>query len=201
MESKENKICFVNPLKISKYFFCVICKDLLKNPTRIKCANTFCEKCIDDWIKLKKHCPICNVKFKGKHGGSKDLMANKLIRQLEVKCLNVGCLWIGTIEELEIHLKNCTSFEQNCPEWLLNLWREKGTDDLDCSTKSISTKDAKVTNINDQNLLQRMYAKNPTKIAQLIKKDSNKAKKSSCSNQDFLNEIFSLLDKENDGKI
>ena len=31
---------------------CIICVDIIQNPKQCdKCANVFCEECIDDWLK------------------------------------------------------------------------------------------------------------------------------------------------------
>lgn len=39
---------------------CIICYELLKNPTIVPCCNNiFCAECLLIWIKEKKPCPIC----------------------------------------------------------------------------------------------------------------------------------------------
>jgi len=47
---------------------------------------------------------------------SKDQIANKLIQDLQVQCVNSQCPWTDRLEELDNHFRNCT-FSQP-PEWL-----------------------------------------------------------------------------------
>ena len=51
--------------KIEYSIFCLICKDLIIDPIMCsECKNVFCKKCIENWARKNKKCPIkCNSNF------------------------------------------------------------------------------------------------------------------------------------------
>ena len=97
---------FVNPERISPYLHCVICQEVFTNPIRLNCGHTFCGKCIEHWFLSCYKCPTCRSKVTD---FSKDLLANAIVNDLEVKCDNEekGCPWKGVLSELKNHLKVC----------------------------------------------------------------------------------------------
>lgn len=45
---------------------CMICEQILYEPVRCKneeCGNTFCKRCINEWLTKKATCPLCNKEF------------------------------------------------------------------------------------------------------------------------------------------
>ena len=46
-------------LSIQEEFLCVICQELFVKAHSLSCSHSYCEKCITDWLKKNKHCPIC----------------------------------------------------------------------------------------------------------------------------------------------
>jgi len=69
--------------------------------------HTFCYLCIEQWATFKKHCPVCKRGF-GHRELEKDLIANKIIDDLEVKCIHVGCSWQGAESLRNKHQRCCT---------------------------------------------------------------------------------------------
>lgn len=77
----------------------------MNNPHRLFfCAHTFCYSCIDN-----KKCAKCKVEIGGRKNVQKDLIAQALIDEMEVKCLNKECPYKGTFDEYKNHHhKTCT---------------------------------------------------------------------------------------------
>ena len=65
-------------------FLCVICQELFVKAHSLSCSHSYCEKCIKDWMKANKHCPMCRKTIEGKpvHSIAMDNAIDKL-----VKCL------------------------------------------------------------------------------------------------------------------
>lgn len=57
---------------------------------------------------------------------SKDLIADKIISDLEVQCINKLCNWKGRLEELNKHVKGCVCAKP--PEWLVNANKNSSKD-------------------------------------------------------------------------
>lgn len=47
-------------------FLCVICQELFVKAHSLSCSHSYCEKCISDWMKGNKHCPMCRKTIEGK---------------------------------------------------------------------------------------------------------------------------------------
>ena len=47
-------------------FLCVICQELFVKAHSLSCSHSYCEKCITDWMKANKHCPMCRKTIEGK---------------------------------------------------------------------------------------------------------------------------------------
>ena len=81
-------------------------------------SHTFCEHCIKTWFENQKSCPECRKTFKIKDLG-KDLLAEKIINDLEVFCVNDKyCKWKDKLELLPRHVKVCEFKNQNLTDWL-----------------------------------------------------------------------------------
>lgn len=58
--------------------------------------HTFCGTCLVRWIQMKKSCPLCRHKLERNYQFDKDILATKLVGDVEVRCLR--CLkWEGTL--------------------------------------------------------------------------------------------------------
>ncbi|KAL0480993.1 hypothetical protein AKO1_013646 [Acrasis kona] len=38
---------------------CIICRETFLKPYTLQCSHTFCKKCINTWMKVRKSCPTC----------------------------------------------------------------------------------------------------------------------------------------------
>ena len=47
-------------------FLCVICQELFVKAHSLSCSHTYCQKCITDWMKENKYCPMCRKNIAGK---------------------------------------------------------------------------------------------------------------------------------------
>lgn len=65
-------------------FLCVICQELFVKAHSLSCSHSYCEKCISDWMKANKHCPMCRKIIKGQPVPS--IAMDNAIDKL-VKCL------------------------------------------------------------------------------------------------------------------
>ena len=53
-------------LFMQEEFLCVICQELFVKAHSLSCSHSYCEKCISDWMKGNKHCPMCRKTIEGK---------------------------------------------------------------------------------------------------------------------------------------
>lgn len=42
---------------------CHICLEECKRPTTMECDHTFCYRCIEKWMEIKRQCPVCDKKI------------------------------------------------------------------------------------------------------------------------------------------
>ena len=67
-------------------FLCVICQELFVKAHSLSCSHSYCEKCINDWMKKgNKYCPMCRKAIEGKPVPS--IAMDNAIDKL-VKCLS-----------------------------------------------------------------------------------------------------------------
>ena len=139
MEANLEIDCLENQItkehKFLKILTCAICQSIFKNPSRINCGHTYCKICIDMWFKTNKNCPICRVKI-AKSKASKDLIAENIINNLEVKCSNKGCPWIGMLDMFNSHKSSCYFTIDKIPEMVRNKFFNNFKVDKNSSSKS-----------------------------------------------------------------
>ncbi|CAF4401895.1 unnamed protein product, partial [Adineta steineri] len=68
---------------------CIICAQPFQSPVILDCQHTFCEVCIDTWIKKNASCPICRRQVDTNYVLTKITDLN-ICNQLD--CLPVRCL-------------------------------------------------------------------------------------------------------------
>lgn len=140
-------------------------------------SHTFCQSCITEWAAKNKTCPICRKDVEiGLMG--KDLISEKIIMDLEVRCPNRLCDWKDRLEILAKHLKSC-AFAKT-PGWLndaqkvINLDENKGDSEMPFlvvreymsdRTKIVKQHDDQfIERVNEEvsrkSLLERLYTKN-----------------------------------------
>lgn len=136
-KEKPKERIFANTTKISKHLYCTICQEVFVNPKRLNCGHTFCDPCIDVWLKSNKTCPECR-KSVNRKSMDKDLLALKMIYDLEISCPHKNCHWQDRLENYEFHLQNClfrniqTSNKKNNFE---NLFLHKSEEELEINEK------------------------------------------------------------------
>ena len=114
----QNKDWMINLL--TNFLQCKICMNILNDPYDCLCCNqTFCKKCIINYIDTNKECPFDsffqnkenislnnNIKYNIKPSSSN---FHKLISSLHFYCKNnpLGCKKELSIEDIKEHEKNC----------------------------------------------------------------------------------------------
>lgn len=104
MESIENymnekyavKDEIYNAIKDS--IFCPICNDVMITPIMcMKCQNSFCRKCIENWEKFNKKCPnrCANPEYK------KSLFISQILSKIKFECKD--CNSILNYDEMKKH--------------------------------------------------------------------------------------------------
>lgn len=58
-------------------------------------------------MELNKSCPVCKQRIKSGKSLEKDIIPEKIVQDLEVKCANKGCHWRGKNEQLRAHFVGC----------------------------------------------------------------------------------------------
>lgn len=62
---------------------CGLCEEKFVEPVRTNCKDYFCEKCISNYYKTKKMCPVCNKKLDGNFNYARELTEH--LKKLEAK--------------------------------------------------------------------------------------------------------------------
>ena len=57
---------------------CSVCYNDIKEGKTLSCEHTFCAKCLDEWFKRKRNCPMCRKPVKGTLEGSKRIFLRSL---------------------------------------------------------------------------------------------------------------------------
>lgn len=170
---------------------CPICQNVFVDPKRISCGHTFCNLCIISWLKNKNNCPLCRFKI-NKNGVSKDIIAEKIIHQLEVKCGFKGCPWEGRLEEYMKHKRNCYFEEGKIPFDIKKYYFTNREEDLNKKEDDI--------NQNSCSLKERIYNKHKDLIDDIYVNKSNISTNTSNISRDNdhidLNIIESLMNME-----
>ena len=81
-------------------------KGVMKTPIMDSQGHSFCKKCLKNLITQKKKCPETDHDFKTTKKPIKNLLAEKMINNLDIKCINYekDCLWEGKLIKITQHL-------------------------------------------------------------------------------------------------
>lgn len=90
-------------------------------------SHTFCHDCIYQWSTTKGKCPICR-KFFSAVSLQKDLIGFNMVNELEVYCVNSGCPWKNTLQNLNEHLKTCYFDSNRMPDYIKKIVCETKSD-------------------------------------------------------------------------
>jgi hypothetical protein len=103
-------------------FKCAICLDLANFPVVVPCCSKpYCESCLLQHMDSAtvKACPGCRKPIRAQEWldlQEASTVGWRLYNVLTVQCANVGCSWIGTLEDSTRHAKSSCPFrEVRCP--------------------------------------------------------------------------------------
>ncbi|XP_078271927.1 TNF receptor-associated factor 2-like [Rhinoraja longicauda] len=105
-------------------YYCGACGLLMRDPVQTECGHRFCHACHSKVLKELMMCPSCLRDKEIFENGSVDMFEKcfndraiaKEILNLEVSCVNQGCMWTGPLRELEgKHKMACEQNLQRCP--------------------------------------------------------------------------------------
>lgn len=190
---------FINLSNVSKYLYCVICRDIFDDPVRLQCGHTFCKRCIVEWAKMKSGCPICRSYF-DVNEMQRDLVGFNMVNELEVYCCNAGCPWKSSLQNLKEHLKQCYFDPKRIPECIRSIIskdekvkKKKDNTKVDNDIKSSNEDMEENVSINSVNfntnvsLKARLYHKNRTLMEKVLSKKKKEVLSPTQSLFDFLN--------------
>jgi hypothetical protein len=97
---------------------CTACGELLAEPIQSTCGERFCQNCFKALVKGEENpvCPVCSQTIEQKLAWP-DAFAAKEVNQVVVYCANAdaGCNWTGPVNTLQVHLQQCKSRLEICP--------------------------------------------------------------------------------------
>lgn len=187
MNKKINleSVKFVEREKISIYLTCQICLNIFDNPHRVTCGHTFCKKCLDKYRKTSTNCPACRNNYEHKYTG-KDLIAQSIINDLQVYCINEGCPWKGRLYELENHCKNCILDPKIAPSFIKQEIKEK---------KKLLKEKNDIENNEENDLIEEIIGKNSS-----FNVNSSLKERIYIKAPGFVKDFYSQLEKKNEKK-
>ncbi|CAD8211183.1 unnamed protein product [Paramecium octaurelia] len=110
---RERQFEVIKTQQVNQHLLCTICREVFYNPIRATCGHTFCGTCLVRWIQMKKSCPLCRHRLERNYQFDKDILATKIVGDIEVKCLRCQ-LWEGTLAQFKQHKKSqCTYISIN----------------------------------------------------------------------------------------
>ncbi|CAF0742585.1 unnamed protein product [Adineta steineri] len=123
--ARDTIVCdyeYMNDAQTDDELKCSICTDPFQNPVTIECKHTFCQHCIEKWLKSDTRCPKCRRKAindKDKHRTSpwSPVKADALINQLNrllIRCTHCQQMNIQRGNLLD-HQSKCTKILVPCP--------------------------------------------------------------------------------------
>lgn len=104
----KTKRVFLNPETINAHLYCSVCLDVFEEPHRLSCGHTFCYICIQNCVKSqhKQICPECKTDF-SRRKLEKDLLAAKMVDDLDVRCIHSGCKYVCKNSIVKKHQRGC----------------------------------------------------------------------------------------------
>ncbi|KAK3583014.1 hypothetical protein CHS0354_005655 [Potamilus streckersoni] len=110
---------FLNPESVSCHLYCSICQEVFIDPQRAPCGHSYCRKCIIPWLKTNKTCPEDRKPLQV-HQLHHDFILENIIGDQMVACpfRKSGCEFIGQLQQLSTHKKNCDFNPANLPDFL-----------------------------------------------------------------------------------
>lgn len=191
MDNSKLERRFVRPSQISKHLSCTVCTEVFYDPMRLPCEHTFCRDCIQKWLEGNKTCPVCREKA-SKDKLKRNMLAQNLINEFEVFCVNVNCVWKDRLEHLPNHIQHCELEEKNLPEWIKECENFSSSLENNHQDENDQLQERINQEIPKQSILMRLYNKD-SKTRELLK-ETLESGHSPISNKFKLNIDPDLLD-------
>ncbi|CAD8127715.1 unnamed protein product [Paramecium sonneborni] len=137
--------------QVNPHLLCSICREVFYNPIRATCGHTFCGTCLVRWIQQKKSCPLCRHQLERNYKFDKDILASKIVGDIQVKCLKCQ-QWNGSMALFKQHKTKCKFIQRN-NEIPLNAI-EIGDDDNDVTFSFIIDTHKTIIPANSSTLVQ-----------------------------------------------
>ena len=108
---------FVDESQLDDLFKCKVCALILRDPHITKCCGeNACHLCIVKTAENGGPCPIPGCRSKRvKINLNRDLRSVILESGVYCQSKEAGCEWVGKLDELTKHLKECPFVEEECP--------------------------------------------------------------------------------------
>ena len=128
---------------IPSELICPICSDILHNPVITPCQHLFCEHDLLQWFirapdegDRSQRCPQCNTVCKPDTIKKAGRIITNIIGDLERRCEQSNCTWIGPSRNYERHLKTCACSNTNTNTNTSELGYESKTSDNNTTTNN-----------------------------------------------------------------
>lgn len=192
MSSSKQQIRYFKLPAYYENLKCCICLEFFTDPLIISCSHSFCKKCLFNFLKKNiSTCPHCREKIKLV---GTNIIAEKLLNDLQVMCNNLSCDWLGKRNDLENHLKTCLYNNVDLKEKSVLGKKISATQsqsvDIDEDT-IINTKKTINTNLS---LHERVLAK---KKEELLNKDNKKKRRKNIDKDISISSINDNSNSEN----
>lgn len=122
---------------------CALCGVVARKAVRLSCAHTMCTECQANCLQLGSRCPLDDESF-----CEEDLIrfevSDGFLAKRKVACWNTlnGCDFVGTIDSLSDHFKECTFHVVSCPRCHRSVLRRnivQHTKDRSCELTATKT--------------------------------------------------------------
>lgn len=105
--------------EVYRDYLCPMCQLVLREPHQTNCCgNHVCASCLEGCRASSSNaavpCPICRqANFKSE----RDKYVARKVAQLRIRCVHNarGCLWVGELITLKLHVMRCQYVELECP--------------------------------------------------------------------------------------
>ncbi|XP_067654902.1 ligand of Numb protein X 2-like isoform X1 [Haliotis asinina] len=90
---------------VDEDLMCHICLQPLVNPLDTKCGHTYCSRCLKNYLKIQKQCPVDRLPLTLKDCSPSSILVKRLLDKLLIVCPNVDyCEDVLQRSDLEAHL-------------------------------------------------------------------------------------------------
>lgn len=143
-------------------FICPINFGVLNNPVTDNCGHTYCNHCLNIYLKTSSKCPFTdNIIIESEVMKADSLQAT--IQRCSVRCYHKLCDWKGILSDLLLHINKDCEYqiilcrEANCKDKFLR--RESSKHNKTCKFKHISCEYCQIQmELQDYNVKKYIYS-------------------------------------------